>query len=116
MSKALSPEAPMHRSSRVLLALLAALLVAAAATPVHAAIVCDGKYQIIRGQPHATPFCEDRLLARVARQAGFRYSEAQIRGSHGIKTEVCRAIGSDIRIVDTCRAYRDLPSHGPNRW
>jgi hypothetical protein len=74
-----------------------------------AAIVCDGPYQIIRGQPHTTPYCEDRYLAQVARSYGFKVTDSQIRNNHSIKSDVCRAIGSDLRIANICRSYRDPP-------
>src|SRR6185436_20861408 len=38
-------------------------LVVVAAAPADARMRCDGNYQIINGQPHATPYCQDENLA-----------------------------------------------------
>jgi hypothetical protein len=72
-----------------------------------ARIVCDGNYQMIRGQPHATPFCQDENLAKVARGYGMRVSGETMRNSFSEKARVCRFIGSDIRVREACQNYRD---------
>ena len=68
------------RYSIGLLATAAACAMTAAA-PAEARIRCDGNYQIVNGQPHATPFCQDENLARVARSYGMRVSGSAMRNS-----------------------------------
>jgi len=72
-----------------------------------ARIQCDGAFQIIKGQPHATPYCEDAYLGAVARKYGMRVSDAAIRNSPGTKRDVCRAIGSDTRVWNICASVLD---------
>jgi hypothetical protein len=51
------------------------------------------------GQPISTPYCRDNyLLASVARKYGFKVSDAAIRNNPSRKEEICRYIGSDIRV------------------
>lgn len=91
-------------------ALLAAGLGAAAVVcgaPANARIVCDGPFQIVKGQPHATPYCEDGYLAEVAREYGIRVSAAAVRSSPSVKEMVCRNIGHDNRVQSACASYRD---------
>jgi hypothetical protein len=76
------------------------------ATPA-AAIPCKGPYQIVQGQLIATPYCEDNYLARVAREYGIRVSNREIRQNPNKKQEVCRFMGSDIRVRQICAGYRD---------
>lgn len=88
----------------------AALATAMAATALFAApsasvakIVCtaDG-FQIVQGSPISTPYCQDRLLARVAREYGFRVSDREIRQNPNTKRRICRFVGRDIRVQPTC--------------
>ena len=39
-------------------------------SPVNAAIICDGGFQIVRGEPISTPYCQDEDLAASARKNG----------------------------------------------
>ncbi|MBX9587842.1 MAG: hypothetical protein K2X43_00965 [Hyphomonadaceae bacterium] len=71
-----------------------------------ARIVCDGNFQIVQGRPIATPYCQEQNLARIARSYGMRASFDQIRASISVKGQVCRAIGHDIRVRETCQPYR----------
>lgn len=89
--------------------LTAAMLLALAATmPADAAIKCRGNFQVQKnGNEIATPWCQDQYLAIVAREYGTRVTPAAVRNNPGIKGEVCRFIGSDIRVRDTCQGYRD---------
>ena len=50
----------------------------------------------------ATPYCQDELLAQVARQYGMRASAADIRNNPNFKRQVCRFVGRDIRVQETC--------------
>ncbi|MCL4767801.1 MAG: hypothetical protein KJZ80_16360 [Hyphomicrobiaceae bacterium] len=72
-----------------------------------ARIACDGAYQIVNGQPVATPYCEDGYLAEVAREYGMRVSAAAVRSSPSVKERVCRLIGHDNRAQSACAAYRE---------
>jgi hypothetical protein len=55
----------------------------------HAAIRCDGNYQIIHGKELSTPFCEDEDLAAWARGNGLSISSARIRQSADAKHQAC---------------------------
>jgi hypothetical protein len=101
----------MKRAFWLLFAGLTILPVAA-----HARIVCDGSYQIIHGQPHATPYCQDENLARVARSYGMQVSGAMMRNSPSAKARVCRFIGQDIRVREACHGYRDDERPGGMRF
>lgn len=71
------------------------------ATPA-AAITCKDGYQLVQGNYLATPYCQDDLLAKVARQYGMRTSASAIRENPNYKREVCRLVGRDIRVQQTC--------------
>jgi hypothetical protein len=70
-----------------------------------ARIVCDGVFQIVQGQPIATPYCESQNLARVARSYGMRVTAESIRKSESTKASVCQAIGQDNRVRSACQGY-----------
>ena len=72
-----------------------------------ARIVCDGAYQIVSGQPIATPYCEDAYLAEVAGEYGMRVTASAVRSSPSLKERVCRVIGHDNRVQSACAAYRE---------
>jgi hypothetical protein len=95
--------------------LLAAALcgtLALAATPA-AAINCDGNTQVQRsGERIITPYCQDNHLATVARQYGVRTTAREMRWSPGEKAKVCRFIGEDNRVRDTCAQYLDRDNDG----
>jgi hypothetical protein len=80
-------------------------LAVVAVAPVDARMLCDGNYQIINGQPHATPYCQDENLAIVARAYGLRVSGSAMRNSPGEKQRVCAFLGSDIRVREACQGY-----------
>lgn len=75
--------------------------------PAFAAIQCQGAYQwnSAAGGLIASSFCEDNLVAAVARAHGMRYSNAAVRQNPNIKAEACRFAGSDIRITDICAGH-----------
>jgi hypothetical protein len=84
-------------------ALLAfALLALANGAPANAAIKCSDGYQIVNGSPIATPYCQDNLVAQVARQYGFKASEAAVRNNPNYKRELCRYVGRDNRLTTAC--------------
>ena len=72
-----------------------------------ARIICRGAYQIVQGQPIATPYCEDAYLAEVAQEYGMRVTASAIRSSPATKQRVCRVIGHDNRARSACAQYRD---------
>lgn len=74
----------------------------AMAAPAEAAIKCKGGYQLVQGNLISTPYCQDGLLAAVARQYGFRTSAAAIRNNPNHKREICRFVGRDIRVQENC--------------
>ena len=80
--------------------------VATAAGPA-SAIECEGNFQIQKnGNRIATPYCQDGYLAIVARQYGMRVSAQEIRYNPSEKERVCRLVGEDNRVRDTCQPYR----------
>jgi hypothetical protein len=88
--------------TKLSLSLFAALpLLGMAHAPAYA-IKCDGRFQIVQGQPVSTPYCEDNYLAYVARTSGIRVSGAAIRQNPRLKDEVCHVVGSDPRVADIC--------------
>jgi hypothetical protein len=74
-----------------------------------ARIVCREGYQVVNGQEIATPYCGDNYVAEVARKHGFKVSNEAIRNNPSLKNQVCRYIGSDIRIKHDCDV-----DHGPD--
>lgn len=76
------------------------------AAPANAKIRCsDDGYQRVGGSWLSTPFCQDNLVAQVAREHGVRVSDAEIRNNPNRKGEVCRFIGSDNRVRNACSGY-----------
>jgi hypothetical protein len=102
----------MFRSKLAAGAVLASGLLAIAHGGAEARIVCDGNFQIVNGYPVSTPYCRDATIASVARSYGLNVSDKAIRNDEGIKAQVCRTIGNDIRVYDACAPY--LPDSGPN--
>ena len=80
--------------------------VTAAAGPA-SAIECQGNFQIQKnGSRIATPYCQDGYLAIVAREYGLRVSADTIRYNPTEKDSVCRLIGQDNRVSETCQGSR----------
>jgi len=86
----------------------AALLLAG---PASAKIKCVDEAQVVNGQLAVTPWCEDENLAKVAQLYGARVTGAAIRNNPNLKSQICRFIGADIRVKDTCAGYIDY-----DRW
>jgi hypothetical protein len=74
------------------------------------AIDCSGPWQKVSGQEIATPYCEDNYLGQIARAAGLRVSNEDIRTNPNKKGEVCRFVGRDNRVRDICWNYLDEDS------
>ena len=77
----------------------------AAATPVKAAIICDGSFQIVRGEPISTPYCQDEDLAASVRKHGVRISGDAIRKSPELERQSCVATGD--ATYPACANYLD---------
>lgn len=67
-----------------------------------AKIVCKEGYQVVQGSALATPYCQDNLVAAVARANGINVSDAEIRNNPNLKRHVCSLVGRDIRIYQAC--------------
>jgi len=93
---------------RYQLALAAAFCgaISVASAPAHA-ITCEGNFQVQRnGSRISTPYCQDDRLAVVAREYGMRADAETIRYNPSEKERVCRFVGDDNRVRDTCVNYR----------
>ena len=64
------------------------------ASHAHAAIVCDGNFQIVDGMAVSTPYCQDENLAAYERKHEFMVSGAEIRRQPELKREVCASAAS----------------------
>ncbi len=85
----------------------------AASKPAEArGIKCINGYQVVKGARLATPYCQDNLLAEVAREYGSRVSAKTIRNNPNEKRNVCRLIGQDIRVKHNCDMILPTPSIG----
>ena len=65
-------------------------------------IQCRGGSQLVAGSYLSTPYCQDELLAQVARGYGMKASADRIRYNPNYKREVCRLVGRDIRVYENC--------------
>lgn len=93
--------------------LATATVLALTAAPAFAGIKCVNGMQVIGDKLHATPFCQDNYLARIARSRGINVSNAEIRNNPNKKRDVCDFIGQDIRISHICDGARTpLPGFG----
>jgi len=95
-------------------AAFAAAAVAFLPPTVQARVVCDGQFQVNSGAAIATPYCQDRYLAEVARSYGMRVSAADVRNP-GTRQQVCQFIGHDNRVYNICTGWRNEPG-GRFRW
>jgi hypothetical protein len=92
-----------HARTVALLAAVAAPLDALGfARPAEAGIKCVDGMQIVNGSPIATPYCQDELVAVVARERGWKVSAAAIRNNPNLKRNVCQHVGRDNRIFIAC--------------
>lgn len=85
-------------------ALAAALPLAllAGTQPADARIKCVNGFQVVNGSQIATPYCQDALVAKVAREHGIKVSDAAIRANPNLKRNVCQHVGRDNRIYIAC--------------
>lgn len=91
--------------------LVFALTFAAVLTPAitDAKIICDDGFQVVRGRYVASPYCQDALVAQVAREHGMETTVARLRANPNYRREVCRFVGEDVRIAEYC-----MNSTGPS--
>ncbi len=84
-------------------AVAGAIAMAVLTTAARAEIKCDNDgNQLVQGNWLATPYCQDKLLFRVANERGFKTSFAEIRNNPNHKKELCRFLYTDIRVQMTC--------------
>lgn len=76
--------------------------IAGSDTALAAGIKCFNGFQLVQGSYLATPYCQDALVAQVARAYGIRTSAYAIRENPNHKRHVCRLIGRDIRVQESC--------------
>jgi hypothetical protein len=91
---------------------LAVLALIGAGAPAEAAIKCQNGAQLVSGSYIITPYCQDKLLAQVARQYGSRVSFAEIRDNPNSKRHVCRLVGRDIRVYENCQTVNPSGRRG----
>lgn len=88
-----------------MLGLLGVAFFALAATPAVAKVKCQGIFQVNKNGTYATPLCQDREIARVARSYGWKVTDAQVRNDPLKKVKICLALGGDNRLKGACGAY-----------
>jgi hypothetical protein len=89
---------PEKRMRRLFILMPLAVMVASPAS----AITCHGNFQVVGGQEISTPYCRDNELGRVAREAGFKVSNEEVRNSGERKGEICRYLRDDNRVDVAC--------------
>ena len=83
-------------------ALFAAVAFVGVVPSAEAKIRCIDGFQVVSGSRIATPYCQDELVAQVARQHGMQVSAASIRNNPNLKRNVCQLVGRDNRIHIAC--------------
>ncbi len=87
---------------KLTIGLLALPLCLAAVMPAMAGIRCVNGNQVVNGSLLATPYCQDLLLYKVARQYGVKTSKTEILYNPNHKRNVCQFVGRDIRVHQAC--------------
>ena len=75
------------------------------AAPASARIQCQGNFQVTKYGLLATPYCEEREIARVARSYGANVTDAEVRNNPLTKVYLCQVYGYDNRLKGSCGAY-----------
>jgi hypothetical protein len=83
-------------------AFAAAAMLGLGAGPAVAKIKCVNGNQLVSGSLIATPYCQDELVAQVAREYGMKVSAGAIRNNPNLKRNVCQHVGRDNRIHIAC--------------
>ena len=89
-----------------------AVLMLSLSSASYAHIVCHNDFQVVNGQEIATPYCQDNALASVAHAGGRRVSDAEVRNNPGLKDELCRNFGTDIRVKSACASSKGQDGEG----
>jgi hypothetical protein len=89
-----------------------ALAAVAMSAPAEAAIKCRNGAQLVSGSYIVTPYCQDKLLAQVAREYGFKTSFAEIRSNPNAKRNICVFVGRDIRVFENCQTVNPTGRRG----
>jgi hypothetical protein len=82
------------------------------ATAASAEIACNKGFQKVQGSWLSTPYCRDAYVADVAREYGFSATASKVRNDPLFKQRLCRFIGQDIRIKESC----DEVNPGARSW
>jgi hypothetical protein len=104
---AASEEAEMKPTRKACLlgcAVFAASL-AAVSDPAAARIECRGNFQMTKYGPIATPYCEEKQIAIVARSYGVKVTDSQVRNDPLTKVYLCQTLGNDVRLKGSCAGY-----------
>ncbi len=80
----------------------AGIFLVSLALPAQAKILCNKGFQNVQGSWLSTPYCQDNYVADVAHEYGFKASAAEVRNNPLFKQRLCRFIGQDIRIKESC--------------
>jgi len=83
----------------------AAVLAVSLTAPASARIQCQGNFQVTKYGLLATPYCEEREIARVARSYGANVTDAEVRNNPLTKVYLCQVYGYDNRLKGSCGAY-----------
>jgi hypothetical protein len=81
---------------------IAGTIFASFAGSAQAGIVCEKGFQRVQGSWLSTPYCRDAYVALVAQEYGFSATPAHVRSDPLFKQRLCRFIGQDIRIKESC--------------
>jgi hypothetical protein len=82
-----------------------AMAALAAPDPASARIECRGNFQMTKYGPIATPYCEERQIAIVARSYGVKVTDSQVRNDPLTKVQLCQSYGNDVRLKGSCAGY-----------
>src|SRR5262245_41219987 len=83
----------------------ATVLAVSLAAPASARIQCQGNFQVTKYGLLATPYCQEREIARVARSYGANVTDAEVRNNPLTKVYLCQVYGYDNRLKVSCSAY-----------
>jgi hypothetical protein len=89
-----------------------AVLMVQLSSAAFAHIVCHDDFRVVNGREIAAPYCQDNTLAQVSRAYGRRVSDAEVRNNPGLKDELCRNFGSDIRLKGACASSKGQDGEG----
>jgi hypothetical protein len=65
-------------------------------------IVCNNEFQVVEGKQIESPYCEDKYLAKIAREHGENVRGRNLRSSDALKGETCRLVEADDRASEIC--------------